>query len=91
MRNLLRSAVFSALFLAPASAMAFVWPFARPAIPEYDARMIAADYGITTVTDIDGTIDGDWKIEGYDPYGNEVELVIDGATGAVERAEMESN
>ena len=71
--------------------MAFVWPFNRPAIPEHDARMIAMDYGVATVTDIDGTLDGDWKIDGYDGYGREVEMVIDGRTGAVERAEMESD
>jgi Peptidase propeptide and YPEB domain len=93
MRHLLRSALFSALILAPAAAMAFVWPFpfSHPSMPEEAARAIAIDHGFATIDDIDGTIDGDWHIEGKDAYGNELELTIDGSTGAVEHAEMNSH
>lgn len=91
MRLIARFAVLGALIIAPASAMAFVWPFARPAIPEQDARMIATQNGVAQITDIDGTLDADWHIEGVDAWGHEVEMVIDGSTGAIERAEMESN
>ncbi len=90
MRLIARFAVLGVLIVAPASAMAFVWPFARPAIPEADARMIAMQSGVAQVTDIDGTLDADWHIEGVDAWGNKVELIIDGATGAIERAEMEA-
>jgi hypothetical protein len=93
MRLPLRSALFCALVAAPTAAMAFVWPFpfSQPSIPEEEARAIAIDHGFAQVTDIDGTIDGDWRIEGTDELGNELELVIDGSTGAVEHATMDAN
>ncbi len=91
MRLIARFAILGVLIAAPASAMAFVWPFARPSIPEQDARMIAMDHGVSTITDIDGTLDADWHITGTDDWGHDVELVIDGRTGEIERAEMESN
>jgi hypothetical protein len=49
------------------------------------------EYGVATITDIDGTLDADWQIEGVDAMGNDVELTIDGVTGAVEQAEMDSD
>jgi hypothetical protein len=91
MRFLARFAAIGAFVLSPAVAMAFVWPFNPPAIPEAEALAIAMDYGVTRVTDIDGTLDGDWHIEGTDVQGFEVSLTIDGATGAVEHAEMDSD
>ncbi len=91
MRFILRAAVFGALLLAPATAMAFVWPWAKPAMPESEARMIAIDHGFAAVTDIDGTIDGDWRIRGKDDWGDELKLVIDGRTGEVEHAEMDAH
>jgi hypothetical protein len=92
MRLILRSALLGALLAAPAAAFAFVWPepFPQPSIPEEEARLIAIDHGFATVTDIDGTIDGDWHIEGTDAFGNELELVIDGNTGMVEHARMDA-
>ena len=91
MRFLARFAALGAFVLFPASAMAFVWPFNPPAMPEEQARLIATDYGIAVITDVDGTIDGDWHIEGHDLQGAKVELLIDGTTGAVEHAEMDSD
>jgi hypothetical protein len=91
MRFLARFAAIGALVLSPAVAMAFVWPFAPPSLPEDAARAIAMDYGVAVITDIDGTLDGDWHIEGTDSQGFEVSLTIDGATGAVEHAEMDSD
>lgn len=90
MRHLLRSAMFGGLFLVPASAMAFVWPFAQPSLPEEAARMIAMQNGVAMIIDVDGTIDADWQIEGTDAWGHEVELTIDGRTGEVERAELDA-
>jgi hypothetical protein len=86
MRHLIRPLLVSALLLAPAAA--FAWPWPEPAMPEEAARQIAWEQGIVTITDIDATIDGDWDIEGTDAGGNDVELEIDGATGAIEHAEM---
>lgn len=83
--------VLGALALAPASAMAFVWPWNPPAIPEAEARMIAMSNGVASIDDIDGTMDGDWSVEGHDMHGNEVELTIDGSTGAIENAEMDAD
>jgi hypothetical protein len=91
MRFFNRSAIASVLILVPAAAMAFVWPFAAPSISEDQARAIAWDQGVAVIDDIDGTLDADWRIEGKDQWGHEVELVIDGKTGAVERAEMNAN
>jgi hypothetical protein len=91
MRFLARFAAFGAFALAPAAAFAFVWPFNPPAIPEEQAVAIAMNYGVASVTDIDGTLDGDWHIEGTDHQGYEVSLTIDGATGMVENAEMDSD
>ncbi len=90
MRVFVRLAAFGALFLAPATAMAFVWPFAQPSLPEEQARAIAVDHGFTTITDVDGTIDADWRIKGKDAYGDKLEIVIDGKTGKVEHAEMDA-
>jgi hypothetical protein len=90
MRFLARSATIGALILSPAAAMAWVWPFAPPSLPEDAAVAIAMDQGVMVIDDIDGTLDADWHIRGKDAWGNEVELVIDGATGAIERAEMDA-
>ena len=91
MRFLARFAAIGVFALAPAAAFAFVWPFNPPAMPEEQARMIATEYGIAVITDVDGTLDGDWRIEGHDLQGAEVSLTIDGTTGAVEEAEMDAN
>jgi hypothetical protein len=90
MRLLHRLAIAGALVLSPAAAMAFVWPFAQPSVPEEEARAIAWGQGVAVVDDIDGTLDADWHVRGKDEFGNEVELVIDGQTGAIERAEMDA-
>ena len=91
MRLLLRTVVFGALVLPSAAAMAFVWPFAQPSLPEEEARFIAMENGITEISDVDGTLDADWHIRGTNSWGHEIELVIDGATGEIERAEMDAN
>ncbi len=91
MRLIIRSIVFAAVISAPACAMAFVWPWAQPSLSESHARAIAMDHGFATITDIDGTITGDWRIRGKDPFGRKLELVIDGKTGEVEHAEMNAH
>jgi hypothetical protein len=91
MRLLNRVAIVGALVLSPAAAMAWVWPFAPPSLPEDAAVAIAMDQGVMVIDDIDGTLDADWHIRGKDAWGHEVELVIDGETGAIERAEMDAN
>jgi Peptidase propeptide and YPEB domain len=91
MRLLARSIVLGALLLAPATAMAFVWPWAKPSVSETQARKIAKHHGFATIVDIDGTIDGDWRIKGKDAWGRKLELVIDGKTGEVEHAEMNAH
>jgi hypothetical protein len=91
MRQLIRLATFGALLIAPASAMAFVWPFAHPRLPESYAEDIAYQNGVATITDVDGTIDGDWRVEGTDSWGREVKIIIDGSTGRVERAELDAD
>jgi hypothetical protein len=60
-------------------------------LPEEEARLIAMDYGVLNIEDASPTIDGDWEIEGTDGMGAEVELIIDGTTGAVERAEVDTH
>jgi len=91
MRFLSRFALAGALVLTPAAAMAFVWPFAQPSLPEDAAISIAMENGIMVIDDVDGTLDADWHVRGKDDLGNEVELVIDGETGAIERAELDAN
>lgn len=88
MRNVLRFALLGATILAPAAAMAW-WPF-QPSLSEAAARDIAYQSGVVTITDVDATIDADWHVEGLDIDGHDVELVIDGRTGTIERAEMEN-
>ena len=65
------------------------WVPFSPALPEENARMIAAMHGVVLVVDASPTIDSDWLIEGNNFYGQEIEMVIDGTTGAVERMEIE--
>ncbi|MGH6922824.1 MAG: hypothetical protein ACRED5_03545 [Propylenella sp.] len=89
MRIAFRSALFGAMMLAPATAFAW-WPF-QPELPEQAARDIAYEHGIVAIEDIHPTVDADWKVEGFDPYRQWIELVIDGRTGAIERAEMNAN
>ncbi|HEX9905622.1 MAG TPA: hypothetical protein VGA77_11720 [Propylenella sp.] len=92
MRLAPRIALFGALALAPAAAFAqWPWPFPQPSLQQAEAEMIALQSGITNIEDVDATIDGDWFIEGTDPVGNHLELVIDGSTGAIERAEMHAD
>jgi hypothetical protein len=91
MRFLARFAALGAAALLPASAVAFVWPFNPPLMPEEQARLIATDHGIAVITDVDGTLDGDWHVEGHDLQGAHLEMIIDGATGAVEQAEFDSD
>lgn len=91
MRLVSRIAIVAAIALSPAAAMAFVWPFAPPAMPEDQARMIAMQNGVVTITDIDGTMDADWHIEGKDAWGHDVEMTIDGSTGTIEHAEMDAD
>ncbi len=90
MRLLLRSAVLGAFLLSPAVALAITWPW-TPRLPESAARSIAMHNGVAAITEIHGTIDADWRVEGTDAAGNEVELVIDGKTGAIEHAEMDAH
>jgi len=84
-----RAALFGALMLAPTAAFAW-WPF-MPTLPEAAARDIAMGQGFVVIEDVDRTVDADWHVSGRDAWGHEVEIVIDGRTGAIERAEMESN
>jgi hypothetical protein len=85
----LRAALVGALTLAPAAALAW-FPF-QPSLPEQAARDIAMQNGVVMIDDVDRTFDADWKVEGHDAYGQEVELIIDGRSGVVEHAEMDSN
>lgn len=89
MRNVLRTLLIGALTLASATAMAW-FPF-QPSLPEQAARDIAFQNGVVTIDDVDPTVDADWKVEGRDEWGHEVQIIIDGETGAIERAEMEAN
>lgn len=91
MRLPARVAVAALFGVLPAAASAWVWPFARPALPEETARMIAMQSGVAIIEDIDGTLDADWQVQGRDVTGAKVRLVIDGTTGAIERAEMDAN
>lgn len=86
--RLVRTVLLGAMILAPASAMAW-WPF-QPELPESVARDIAYEQGFVMIEDIDPTVDADWHVEGTDAWGQHVEMVIDGRTGMIERAEMES-
>ncbi len=89
MRIVTRFALLGALMLAPSAAFAW-FPF-QPDLPEDVAREIAYQHGVVIIEDVSRTFDADWEIEGFDDLGNEVELVIDGRTGAIERAEMRTN
>lgn len=49
-----------------------------------DAAMIAMANGIVTVEDVDHRIwDGNFEVEGDDAYGDNLEILVDGQTGAV--------
>ena len=87
-----RIALFGVLALIPATALAaWPWPFPQPLLTQADAEMIAFQNGITSIEDADPTIDGDWFVEGFDPAGAHLELVIDGQTGMIERGEMDAD
>lgn len=88
MRLMLRTALIGAMTLAPATAFAWL-PF-HPSLPEQAARDIASQNGVVAIDDVDPTFDADWKIKGYDALGNWVVIILDGRTGAVERAELEA-
>jgi hypothetical protein len=75
--------------LAPAAAMAW-FPF-QPSLPEQAAHDIALQNGFMVIEEVYPTVDADWKVEGQDAYGHEVEIIIDGRTGEIEHAEMDSN
>jgi hypothetical protein len=89
MPQLIRIAVLASVAAVPATAFAQFWLPFSPALPEENARMIAAMHGVVLVVDASPTIDSDWLIEGNNFYGQEIEMVIDGTTGAVERMEIE--
>jgi hypothetical protein len=88
MRLMLRTALIGAMTLAPATAFAWL-PF-QPTLPEQAARDMATQYGVVAIDDVYPTFDADWKIKGYDAMGNWVEIILDGRTGAVERAVVEA-
>jgi hypothetical protein len=53
-------------------------------LDEEGAAMIAMANGIATVEDVDHRFwDGNFEVEGTDVTGEDVELLIDGSTGAV--------
>jgi uncharacterized membrane protein YkoI len=74
-----------ALVLIPASAEAqFVLPWwSEPIITEADARAIAMQNGMATVEEVDLELDGDWEVDGLMANGRELELEIDGQSGAI--------
>lgn len=88
MRFVIRTALLGAIAFAPATALAW-WPF-QPSLPEQAARDIAYQNGVVVIDDIDATVDADWKIEGHDQWGNWVKIILDGRTGKVEKAVVES-
>jgi len=58
-------------------------PMSGP-LDEEGAAMIAMANGIATVEDVDHRMwDGNFEVEGTDVTGEDVELLIDGGTGAV--------
>jgi hypothetical protein len=77
------------MLLAPSAALAW-FPF-QPALPEEAAREIAFQNGVVMIDDVSRTVDADWEVEGHDGFGNKIEMIIDGQTGAIESAEMETN
>ena len=53
-------------------------------LTEQDAVAIAMMHGIVTVEDVDSRMwDGNFEVEGEDASGNDLEITIDGQTGAV--------
>ena len=47
-----------------------------------DARALAFDKGIVKIEEIE-LDDGIWEIEGYDQSGQEIEMNVDAASGAI--------
>jgi uncharacterized membrane protein YkoI len=47
-----------------------------------DARAMAFDKGIVKIEEIE-LDDGIWEIEGYDQSGQEIEMDVDAASGAI--------
>ena len=60
-------------------------PVIGPAgVTEADARAIAMFNGMVEVEDVDHRIwDGDFEVDGEDASGDDLEITIDGQTGAV--------
>jgi hypothetical protein len=51
---------------------------------EEDARMIAMAHGVVVVEDVDHRFwDGNYEVEGEDQSGDDIEVLIDGQSGAV--------
>ena len=97
---MLAPAVASAqgLVMSPAPAEEDVLVIQEPAIvgvpvgagplTENDAVAIAMMHGLVTVEDVDSRIwDGNFEVEGADGAGNDMEITIDGQTGAVLKIE----
>jgi uncharacterized membrane protein YkoI len=61
-----------------------VVPLGRGPLTEDDAVAIAMLNGMVTVEDVDSRMwDGNFEVEGEDGAGNDLEITIDGETGAV--------
>jgi hypothetical protein len=66
--------------------LAMSFTFAAPALAGpmdiEDVRAMAFDKGIVKIEEVEQD-DGVWEVEGYDQSGQEVELGVDAATGAI--------
>ncbi|MCC6947059.1 MAG: PepSY domain-containing protein [Bradyrhizobiaceae bacterium] len=78
---LLALALATGLAAAPALAQQFK-------VSEQQARQIAADRGIVTITEIEQD-DGKWEIEGRDKDGRKIEIDVHGQTGEVVKYERD--
>jgi hypothetical protein len=94
MPNLLRSAIFAALALAPAAAFAqyvvreppvvMVSPAPYRPLGVEDAAQIAMMHGMAVVRKVDVRMwDGNFKVKGEDVTGEDIVMRIDHETGEV--------
>jgi hypothetical protein len=68
--------------LALAMSFAFAAPALAGPVTIEDVRAMAFDKGIVKIEEVE-LDDGIWEIEGYDQGGQEIEMGVDAASGAI--------
>ena len=71
-----------------ALSFAVIAPAAAQPVNVEDVRAMAFDKGIVKITEVE-LDDGIWEVEGTDASGNEIEMKVDAASGAIVKLERD--